>query len=115
MRFFPRFCFLKQLALAADVASEALSGHIFAHLLYGLAERRFFLDGRLDGDIELLARGQQFLEAFAHAAAEGDAVVDVGERRQCVDAFAVEQDVELDEFSRGGIRPDGSRRTRILG
>ena len=41
------FLFLKEFALAGDVAAVALGGHILAHLLHGLARNDLGADGGL--------------------------------------------------------------------
>lgn len=53
MRFLPRFCFSKQLALTAHVATVAFSRNILAHLLDGFACDDLGTDGCLDGYVEL--------------------------------------------------------------
>ena len=101
---------LEQFALAADVASVTFGSDVLADLLDGLAGDNLASDCGLYGDVELLT-GKEFLEAFTHAAAEGDGVVDVGERGEGVDAFAVEEDVEADKFGgaeAGGVIIEGS-------
>src|SRR5947209_17129279 len=47
---------LEQLALAGDVAAVAFGGHVLAIGLHGLAGDDVRADGRLDGDVVLLAR-----------------------------------------------------------
>ena len=96
--FLAAFLFLEELALAAHVASVALCQHVLAHLLHRLAGDDLGSDGGLYGDVELLAR-QELLQLLAHAAAEGLGIVEVGQRGEGVDRFAVEQDVHLDELA----------------
>lgn len=59
----------------------------------------FCSDGRLYGDVELLSRNE-FLKFFAHAPAEGNAVVEVRESRKSIDRLTVKQNIEFDEFAR---------------
>lgn len=86
--------FFKELALTAYVTSVALRCNVLAHLLYGFSCYDFASDGSLDGYVELLA-WKEFLEAFAHAASQYHGIVYVDECGECVDALAVEKDIEL--------------------
>ena len=98
------FLFFEQLALAGDVAAVALGQDVLAHLLHRLAGDDLRTDSGLDGDVELLT-GEQLLELLAHAAAEGLGVVEMRQRGEGVNGFAVEQDVELHQL--GGPEADG--------
>ena len=89
----------KQFALTAYVAAVALCGHVLAHLLHRFACNDFRADGRLDSDVELLAR-QQFFEFLADASAEGDGIIHVRQGGECVHGFAVQQNVEFYKFGR---------------
>ena len=92
-----RLLFLEEFAFTAHVTTVALGGHIFAHLLHGLAGDDFSADCGLDGDIILLT-WNQFFELLAHAATQSHGIVNMGQRAQGIHGLAVEQDVQLDEL-----------------
>ena len=56
MRFLPSFCFSNSFFFARDVAAVALGQHVLAHGFHRLAGDDLAADGRLDRDLELLAR-----------------------------------------------------------
>src|SRR5262245_14752323 len=53
---FALFLFFEKLALAADVAAVALGRDVFAHRAHRFARDDARAEGRLDGDLVLLAR-----------------------------------------------------------
>ena len=85
---------LEQLTLTRHVTTITLGRHVLAHLLHRFAGNNLASDGSLDCNVELLAR-KEFLEAFAHAASQYYGIVYVDESGECVDALAVEKDIEL--------------------
>ena len=93
------FLLLQQLALTRHVATVALGGHILANLLDGLAGNDFRSDSSLNGNIELLARNE-FLQFLAHAATQCNCIVLMRKRRQGIDGFSVEQNIELRQLRR---------------
>ena len=94
--FLAAFLFLEQFALTAHVAAVTLGKHVLADLLDRLAGDDLRADSRLNGDVELLT-GQQLFEFLAHAASEIHSVVAVGEGRERIHLFAVEEDIQFDE------------------
>ena len=89
--------FLKEFALTRYVTAVTFGSHVLADSLDGLTRNYLGSNRSLDSDVKLLTR-DELLQFFAHAAAECDRVVDMGQCRQCVDTLAVEQDVELDKL-----------------
>src|SRR5688572_6878588 len=98
----PRFLFLEQLALAADVAAVALGEHVLPQRLDVVARHHVRADGGLDRDVEHLARDQLAHAGHEVAAAEARrlAVHDEGQR---VDLVAVDEDVEPHQVARAEL------------
>ena len=88
---------LKQLALTAHVTAIALGCDILTYLLHRLTGNDLGADRCLDGDIELLT-GYQLLQLLTHPPTKGDGIVLMGQRREGIYRFAVEQDIQLGEF-----------------
>src|SRR3954447_22087307 len=97
------FLLLEQLALAGDVATVALGEHVLAHRAHRFACDDVRADGRLDRDLEHLAR-DELLEPFGQRTARRLRPVAVDDQRQRVDGLAVDEDVDLDEV--GGPIPE---------
>ena len=87
----------EELAFTRDVATVALRCHVLTHSLDGLTSDNLRTDSCLDSDVKLLT-WNQFLEFLTHSSTEAYRVVEVGEGRKSIDAFAVEKDIELDEL-----------------
>src|SRR3954471_8714923 len=84
---------LEQLALAGDVAAVALGGDVLAVGLDGLAGDDLGADGRLDRDVELLAR-DLLAQLLRERLADVVGLVAVDDHAQGVDRIAAEQHVE---------------------
>src|SRR5690606_23714041 len=109
----PLLLLLQELALAADVAAVALGGHVLAQGRDGLARHHLAADGRLDRDLEELAR-DQLLQLQAERAAAGLGLTAVDDEGQRIHGLLVHQDGELDQVAllvavqvivEGGIAP----------
>ena len=85
---------LQQFALTADVTTIALGRHVLTYLLHCLTGDDLRPDGSLDGDVELLT-GNELLQFLAHPASEGDGIILMRQRRQCIDGLSVEQDIQF--------------------
>ncbi len=93
--FFARFLFFKQLLLARNIAAVTLGDDVFAQGFDCLTRDHVGANGRLDGNVELLARNN--LTHFGHhGAATIDRLAPVNNDRQRIDALTVEQDIDLD-------------------
>ena len=90
--------FFEEFALARDVASVTLCGDVFAQGWDGLSGDDFSSDGGLDGYDELLS-GDEFFEFLTDLTAEGLSFGSVHQRGECIDVFAVESYVQLDEIA----------------
>ena len=88
--------FLEQLPLAGDVPTVTLGEDVLAHRADGLAGDDVAADGRLDRDLEHLAR-DELLQSFGQLAAGGMRTIAVDDDRQGVDRLAVDEDVDLGE------------------
>ena len=91
---FALFLLFQQLFLAGDVAAVALGQHILAHGLDRLAGDDLAADGRLNGDLEEVAR-DVVPQLLADAAALGVGVVAEDDHGQSVHRVSVEQESSL--------------------
>ena len=96
------FLFFEQFAFTAYVTSITLGRHIFTHGFYRFPGYNLGSDGGLYGNVELLT-GYQFFEFLAHAATEAHGIVGMGQGRQGIDRFSVEEYIEFDQFGRSEI------------
>ena len=87
---------LQQLTLTADITTITLGSHILTHLTHSLSGNNLCTNGRLNGNIKLLA-GDELFEFLAHLATEVIGVVGEDERRECIHRLAIEQNIEFRE------------------
>ena len=90
---FALFLLFQQFFLAGDVAAVALGQHILAHGLDRLAGDDLAADGRLNGDLEEVAR-DVIPQLLADATALGVGVVAEDDHGQSIHGVAVEQEVQ---------------------
>src|SRR5258706_5961992 len=93
------FLLLEQLALARDVATVALGGHVLAQRADRLAGDHLGSDRGLDHDLEQLAR-DQLPQLLGDLLAPLVRLVAVDDDRERIHGFTVQHHVELDEIGR---------------
>src|SRR4051794_9271829 len=91
--------FFEQLALPGDVPAIALGQYIFANCPNGFARDYPRANGRLDWNLELLAR-DEFFQLGGHHDAVGVGLVFMYDRRKGIDRLTVQQEVDFDQISR---------------
>ena len=95
---FALFLLFQQLFLAGDVAAVALGQHVLAHGLDRLTGDDLAADGRLNGDLEEVAR-DVVPQLLADAAALGVGVVAEDDHGQSIHGVAVEQEIQLHQVA----------------